>query len=75
MKNPIFVRPLTDDERQALEEGLRSSDASILRRCQTLLASDRGEHASRIARALGCNDQTVRNAPSTPSMKGASSRR
>ena len=62
MRKPIFVRPLSDDERRALEEGLRSSDAFLLRRCQTLLASDRGEHASRIARALGCNDQTVRNA-------------
>jgi transposase len=62
MRKPIFVRPLPDDERQALEEGLRSSDAFVLRRCQILLASNRGEHASRIARALGCNDQTVRNA-------------
>ena len=62
MRKPIFVRPLSDDERKALEEGLHSSDAFVLRRCQVLLASDRGERASRIARALGCNDQTVRNA-------------
>ena len=62
MREPIFLRPISDDERQALEEGLRSSDAFVLRRCQILLASDRGERAPRIARALGCNDQTVRNA-------------
>lgn len=62
MREPIFVRPLSDGERKALEEGLRSSDAFVLRRCQILLASSRGERASRIARALGCNDQTVRNA-------------
>jgi transposase len=63
MRKPIFVRPLPDDERKALEEGLRSSsDAFVLRRCQILLQSARGEHASRIARALGCNDQTVCNA-------------
>jgi len=62
MRKPIFVRPLSDDERQSLEEGLRSSDAFVLRRCQILLASYRGEHASRIARALGCNSQSVRNA-------------
>lgn len=61
MRKPIFVRPLSDDERQALEEGLRSPDAFVLRRCQILLASERSERASRIARALGCNDQTVRN--------------
>ena len=62
MREPIFVRPLEDDEREALEKGLRSSDAFVLRRCQILLASSRGERVSRIARALGCNPQTVRNA-------------
>jgi len=62
MSKPIFVRPLSDAERKALEEGLRSSDAFVLRRCQVLLASDRGERTSQIARALGCNDQSVRNA-------------
>src|SRR5215203_1280387 len=62
MRESIFVRPLEEEERMALEEGLRSSDAFVLRRCQILLASARGERASRIARPLGCNDQTVRNA-------------
>ncbi|MHB1415905.1 MAG: helix-turn-helix domain-containing protein [Chloroflexota bacterium] len=61
MRRPIFVRSLTDDERQQLEAGLRSSDAFVLRRCQILLASARGEWAPRIARSLGCNGQTVRN--------------
>ena len=36
MKKPIFVRELTDDARQALEEGLRSSEAFALRRAQIL---------------------------------------
>jgi hypothetical protein len=62
MKRPIFVRPLSDAERETLEEGLRSSDAFVLRRCQILLASSRGENAYRIARNLGCNPQTARNA-------------
>ena len=62
MKRPIFVRPLSDAERQTLETGLRSSDAFVLRRCQILLASDRGENAYQIANSLGCNPQTVRNA-------------
>src|SRR3712207_4762631 len=62
MKRPIFVRPLSDAERQTLEAGLRSSDAFVLRRCQILLASDRGENAYQIARSLACNPQTVRNA-------------
>lgn len=62
MREPVFVRPLTDDERARLEAGLRSKDAFVLRRCQILLASARGERASAIARALGCDSQTVRNA-------------
>jgi transposase len=62
MRRPIYVRPLSDAERETLEAGLRSSDAFILRRCQILLASDRGENAYQIARSLGCNPQTVRNA-------------
>ena len=45
-----------------LEAGLRSSDAFVLRRCQILLASSRGEHSPRIAKNLGCGQQTVRNA-------------
>src|SRR5579859_4662671 len=62
MQAPLFVRPLTDHERDALIAGLRSSSAFTLRRCQILLASARGEHVPAIARALGCNTQTVRNA-------------
>jgi len=62
MKSPIFVRPLTDAERAQLATGLRSSEAFVLRRSQILLASARGASAPHIARQLGCDDQTVRNA-------------
>src|SRR5215210_4323704 len=62
MKPPIFVRTLSKKERNALQTGLRSSDAFVLRRCQILLASARGERAPRIAENLGCGSQTVRNA-------------
>jgi transposase len=62
MKPPIFVRPLTDTERDALTTGLRSPEAFTLRRCQILLASARQERAAQIAHALACDDQTVRNA-------------
>ena len=57
-----MVRPLTDAERQALEAGLRSPTAFTLRRAQILLASAGGAHVPAIARTLGCNEQTVRNA-------------
>jgi transposase len=56
------VRALTEDERQVLEKGLRAKDAFVLRRCQMLLASARGERAPRIAAYLGIDDQTVLDA-------------
>jgi transposase len=62
MRRPIFVRPLTDPERARLVAGLRSPDAFVLRRCQILLASARGDLARVIASNLGCGGQTVRNA-------------
>jgi transposase len=61
MKEPIFVRLLSDDERKTLKAGLRSPDAFVLRRCQILLASADGKNAYQIARTFGCHDQTVRN--------------
>ena len=62
MQTPRFVRPPTEEERQALAAGLRSADAFTMRRSQIVLAGARGERAPAIARALGCTDQTVRNA-------------
>lgn len=61
MRTPIFIRLLTEDEHHQRQKGLRSSDAFVLRRCQILLASSRGERAPAIACQLGCDDQTVRN--------------
>jgi transposase len=62
MKPPLFVRPLTEDERAALRAGLRSKDAFTLRRCQVLLASADGLRPAQIAARLGCASQSVRNA-------------
>src|SRR5215831_7703183 len=61
MKAPIFIRSLTTDERDTIQAGLRSSSAFVLRRCQIVLASAGREHASSIARSLGCDEGTVRN--------------
>jgi transposase len=62
MHPPLFVRPLTAAERAHLQAGLRSDDAFTLRRCQILLASDRGQDAKLIAHNLGCSRGTARNA-------------
>src|SRR5262245_60985157 len=62
MQAPLLVRPPTDAERLALEAGLRSPAAFTLRRAQVLLASARGGTVPAIARRLGCDEQTARNA-------------
>src|SRR5215203_2416578 len=62
MKSPIFVRSLSEKERQTLQAGLRSKDAFTLRRSQMLLASSRREEVPQIAKNLGCGQQTVRDA-------------
>jgi transposase len=62
MQTPLFVRPLTADERATLETGLRSPSAFTVRRCQMLLASAEGQPTPTIAHALRSTDQTVRNA-------------
>jgi transposase len=61
MKTPIFVRELTEEERDRLKAGLRAKDGFEVRRSQMVLASSRKETARKIARGLGCDDQTVRN--------------
>lgn len=61
MKTPLFIRPLTENERRQIQAGLRSKDAFVLRRAQVLLASNRGERATTIANQLGCHRQTVLN--------------
>ncbi len=61
MTKPLFVRSLTQDEREQLKAGLRSKDVFVLRRCQILMASARGERAPAIAQSIGCDDETVRD--------------
>jgi transposase len=61
MKPPLYVRPLTDDERMQLEAARRTADVFRLRRAQMVLASARGLSPQPIAQLLGCCVQTVRN--------------
>jgi transposase len=58
---PLYVRPLSETEQVALEQGLRSKDGFTLRRCQILLASAKGTRPREIAAHVGCSMQTVRN--------------
>jgi hypothetical protein len=61
MKPPVYIRPVTDEERAALEAGLRSPDAFTVRRCQILLASAARQRPSAIAKSLHCAPPTVRH--------------
>ncbi len=61
MKRPRYVRALTDDERERVAAGLRSSDVFVLRRCQIVHASAAGGRPPRIAAVVGCDEQTVRD--------------
>jgi transposase len=61
-KARTFVRPLTAEERQALETGRKSADAFTVRRSQVLLASAGGLGPAEVGRLIGCTAQAVRNA-------------
>jgi transposase len=61
MKPPLYVRPLTDDERTRLEADRRTADTFRVRRAQIVLASARGLSPQPIAQLVGCCVQTVRN--------------
>ena len=62
MRKPIYVRPITNEELEAVETGLRSADAFTLRRCQIILSSRGGKRASQIAQELSCDGDTVTKA-------------
>ena len=58
---PLYVRSLTDAERQVLQDSLRSADAFVLRRAQIVLASAAGERSGQIAPRVGFTTQGVRD--------------
>src|SRR2546430_6666580 len=62
MQAPLFIRRLTDEERTEIEAGRRSSEGFTVRRSQMFLLSVQEKTTTMIARIIGCNDQTVRNA-------------
>lgn len=57
-----MVRELNPEELVTLKQGLRSSDAFTLRRCQILLGSNQGHAPQQISAQLHCSDQCVREA-------------
>ena len=61
MRNFIRIRPLSEEELLQLRAGLRSGDGFVVRRCQILLSSHRGQSPLQIAQEVGYSDQGVRN--------------
>jgi transposase len=59
---PIFVKRLTEKEHNALRQGLHSSSAFTVRRCQILLSSAAHKTPNQIGEELHCSGQAVRNA-------------
>src|SRR2546423_4701577 len=57
----LYVRSLTDAERQVLQDSLLSPDAFVLRRAQIVLASAAGERTGQIAPRVGLTMQGVRD--------------
>lgn len=62
MSAPVFVRPFTDEERQALDKATAADDPFTRGRAQILRFSQQGLIAPQIADGLGCVRQTVLNA-------------
>lgn len=57
----IYARPLTEIDRQALQEGLKSKSALTVRRCQMILMSaDEHRGVNDIGERVGRTGQTVR---------------
>jgi transposase len=70
----LRVRDITPEERQVIEQGLRSASAFTLRRCQILLMSaDEGLKPREIGERLQCSDQCVRDTLRTFEREGTAS--
>jgi hypothetical protein len=67
---PLYVRPPTDAEREALEAALRLPDAFVLRRAQIVLANATGERVDVITPRVGFSGQAVRDVLHTFNAKG-----
>jgi len=60
MKAKVFVREITQEERQALEAQVRSADPLVMRRSQIVLLSAEGKSIREITRLVGYGRETVR---------------
>lgn len=57
----LYVRPLTDPERQEVERLTRSSDAATFRHARVVLLSAEGKRVSQLMREVGLSDRRIRD--------------
>src|SRR5210317_599074 len=60
MSAKLYVRSFTNEEREKITAGLKSSDSFILRRSQILLFSSEGFSLGEIAEKTGYSHESVR---------------
>ncbi len=60
MRAKRYVREFREEEKKAIEAGLRSQDSFVLRRSQMLLFSSEGLSLDEIAAKVGYNHESVR---------------
>ncbi len=59
-KEPIFVRAMSEEEKQVLEKAKRAADACEMKRSQILLASSQGLTTTTIAKQFGYSAEYAR---------------
>lgn len=62
MKPPLYVRKLTEEERQEIEKGLKSKEGFRVRRSQMIKLSEEGKGVKEIGEIMSCSGQAVRQA-------------
>jgi transposase-like protein len=60
MFQPLFVRPLTPDERQGLEQFLHTSNKEEGVRARVILASAQGKTAVEISQSMGSHPSNIK---------------
>ena len=61
MRKCIQILNIKEEELCELRSKLSHCNSFVVRRCQIVLASSRGESPAKIALEVGCSDQGVRN--------------
>lgn len=62
MKAPLYIRELTEKEKEEVEKGLKAKEGFKVRRSQMIKLSGEGKGVKEIGKLLGCSGQAVREA-------------